>query len=653
MASRRIFTVLVGILALSLSAAQDAPAPAPAAAAPEPAPAPAANEGNSTGNSTAIPDANVTAAKEPPKKKLNEYDPEDIPSAAATKFMMEEKSRCEAHLECSKCLGDTCAWIDNGETGAACTGRQVAQYFKKRAFFSCPVNDWKEVPGFDENSPTKRKGHSMDLIGSKLYIFGGCYLDIVCYNDMYMFEMAKYLWVPLEGMIRAKLGVLPSPRGGHSSAVVDHTIWMFGGGLDNNYLRDVFTFDTVHSAWSKPLTLGTKPTAREYHTGTSYKDKIFIFGGYSNKGPMNDLHVLDTTTRKWSSPTISGHGPSPRFGHTAVLMPESSHMIIFGGTVSGGAGDDKVYILDTEFFGWTKLHVMGVNPIGRSGAALGVIGKSLFVTGGCDSKAKKCYNSTLALDMKRRIWGYPDEPIKKPKASAEGALLAISDDSTTVKADPAADGDKAAAAPAAPKFIPTEFVPRGDLRGAVYEGRFYTFGGCDDYEEHRCYFRLLALKVPKDYRLVGKIAEPEVIPASVIVAQPPAAAEAPAAGGAGNATAAPAAAAEAPADAPAAETPSFLQFRSKQVSLQPTVLLETATQVLPKRRAARHRIDSDRDSTNELLADDQHAEIKRGSRLANRQVSGESAAALAGRSLIFLPLDEAAPPRESFNTDSL
>lgn len=51
-----------------------------------------------------------------------------------------------------------------------------------------PVYEWTPLIG--RNSyPHKRRGHSSIVLDNYLIYFGGCYLDLKCFNDVYFFNM--------------------------------------------------------------------------------------------------------------------------------------------------------------------------------------------------------------------------------------------------------------------------------------------------------------------------------------------------------------------------------------------------------------------------------------------------------------------------------
>lgn len=95
--------------------------------------------------------------------------------------------------------------------------------------------------------PKARSGHSFHIVGETLILWGGCYLDIKCFNDLYMFDL-PFL-----------------------------------------YSYAYFRVKT----WTYPKIFGDPPSARTGHSSFMNGAKLYIFGGTTQKGLMSDLHIFD------------------------------------------------------------------------------------------------------------------------------------------------------------------------------------------------------------------------------------------------------------------------------------------------------------------------------------------------------------------------
>lgn len=139
------------------------------------------------------------------------------------------------------------------------------------------------------NPPEARCHHTANLIGSFMYIFGGCKISYLCkesFNDLYKIDLddeGTNEWV----LIKPE-GKLPEPRYGHISLNIGNYI-LVNGGRDtiNNkdiYFWDLWVFNTVKLCWTEVDLEGDKvKLARAFHGGCIWEKYLFIFGGKFDK----------------------------------------------------------------------------------------------------------------------------------------------------------------------------------------------------------------------------------------------------------------------------------------------------------------------------------------------------------------------------------
>ena len=97
---------------------------------------------------------------------------------------------------------------------------------------------------------------SVTAVGAKLFVFGGCYLDEVCFNDMRVFDTVADTWTDIGKLAKdhsESISAVPSVRGRHTASPIktaDGTkIIIFGGSANELYRNDVFIFDVKQQAW--------------------------------------------------------------------------------------------------------------------------------------------------------------------------------------------------------------------------------------------------------------------------------------------------------------------------------------------------------------------------------------------------------------------
>ncbi|KAK0762252.1 hypothetical protein N5P37_005057 [Trichoderma harzianum] len=261
---------------------------------------------------------------------------------------------------------------------------------------------WSKAPV--SGSPhSNLRAHTVTLIGSNVYVFGGCDAK-TCFNAMYVLDADSFYW-----SVPHMTGDIPMPLRAMTCTAVGKKLVVFGGGDGPAYYNDVYVLDTVNFRWSKPRIVGDKlPSKRRAHTACLYKNGIYIFGGGDGVRALNDiwrLDVSDTTKMSWrliSSaekpvPGSRDRRPKARGYHTANMV--GSKLIIFGGS-DGGECFDDVWIYDVERHIWKLVNIpMTFRRLSHTAT---IVGSYLFVIGGHDGH-EYC-NDVLLLNLVTMTW---------------------------------------------------------------------------------------------------------------------------------------------------------------------------------------------------------------------------------------------------------
>ncbi|KAH6609353.1 hypothetical protein Trco_002699 [Trichoderma cornu-damae] len=270
---------------------------------------------------------------------------------------------------------------------------------------------WSKAPV--SGSPhSKLRAHTTTMIGSNVYVFGGCDAK-TCFNTLYVLDADSFYW-----SVPHVVGDIPMPLRAMTCTAVGKKLVVFGGGDGPSYYNNVYVLDTVNFRWSKPRIVGDKlPSERRSHTACLYKNGIFVFGGGDGVRALNDiwrLDVSDMSKMSWrliSSaekplPGSRERQPKARGYHTANMV--GSKLIIYGGS-DGSECFDDVWIYDVEWHVW-KLASIPITFRRLSHTAT-VVGSYLFVIGGHDGH-EYC-NDVLLLNLvtmtwdKRKTYGLP------------------------------------------------------------------------------------------------------------------------------------------------------------------------------------------------------------------------------------------------------
>ena len=104
----------------------------------------------------------------------------------------------------------------------------------------------------------------------------------------------------------------PVGRYNHSTAVVDHQLYLWGGDLDEmpyvhdstkkqQFYSNVEVFDVNTGCWEQRTTSGTPPLGVVGYSCVAVRNELHYFGGWCGHGGCyhNSVHSLSTSTLQW------------------------------------------------------------------------------------------------------------------------------------------------------------------------------------------------------------------------------------------------------------------------------------------------------------------------------------------------------------------
>ncbi|CEJ55960.1 hypothetical protein PMG11_02188 [Penicillium brasilianum] len=205
--------------------------------------------------------------------------------------------------------------------------------------------------------PSGRYGHTLNILGSKLYVFGG-QVEGFFFNDLVAFDLNQLqnptnkweLLVQNSHEGGPPEGEIPPARTNHTLVSHNDKLYLFGGTNGVKWFNDVWTFDPRNNSWTELDCVGFIPTPREGHAAALVNDVMYVFGGRTDEGmDLGDLSAFRITTRRWYSFQNMGPAPSPRSGHSMTAF--GKQIIVMAGEPSSAPRDpaelSMAYILDT------------------------------------------------------------------------------------------------------------------------------------------------------------------------------------------------------------------------------------------------------------------------------------------------------------------
>lgn len=142
--------------------------------------------------------------------------------------------------------------------------------------------------------------------------------------------------------VTTKSRVSPLPRFSHGCCVIGTKMYIYGGcSSSNTAFNDLYLLDLREGRWMRPRASGSPPPPKECATVVVYDNKdIVIFGGWCQPARtgissaakfFDDLYIFNAISQSWSSPAVNLNGPRPckRAGHGACVLGHT--MVVFGG----------------------------------------------------------------------------------------------------------------------------------------------------------------------------------------------------------------------------------------------------------------------------------------------------------------------------------
>lgn len=84
----------------------------------------------------------------------------------------------------------------------------------------------------------------MSNVNNKLFLFGGSGPHAFCFNDLYTFDPETSSWEHCNNFRDLETNPNPKARAGHSMTLVGYKLYIIGGSYGQDYLKDVHILDT-------------------------------------------------------------------------------------------------------------------------------------------------------------------------------------------------------------------------------------------------------------------------------------------------------------------------------------------------------------------------------------------------------------------------
>ncbi|KAF9121264.1 Negative regulator of mitotic exit, partial [Mortierella sp. GBA39] len=234
--------------------------------------------------------------------------------------------------------------------------------------------------------PIPKCGHTAVNIGQYIIFFGGWDPTTgQCDDTLHVYHTIRKEWnrPPIQGQ-------LPTPRHSHSGCNVGSIMYIFGGQVDNFYLGDIVAMDmktiTQNPKWEVIEAQTESPPARSGHSAAVYDGKIYIFGGADADYFYNDIWCFDTRALTWTPIPASGYLPTGRHGHSSTIV--DGVLYVFGGSSPDGSDLNDAYAFRIHERRWYLFQNVGPAPSQRSGHTMCTVKDKIYIIGGESEQTK-------------------------------------------------------------------------------------------------------------------------------------------------------------------------------------------------------------------------------------------------------------------------
>jgi len=278
--------------------------------------------------------------------------------------------------------------------------------------------------------PDGRYGHSLNILGSKIYVFGGqvegFFMNDLAAFDLNQLQMPNNRWEMLiengdpEAPQPAKS---PPPRTNHTIITFNDKMYLFGGTNGYQWFNDVWCYDPSSNSWAQLDCIGYIPVPREGHAAAIVDDVMYVFGGRTEEGTdLGDLAAFRISSRRWYTFQNMGPSPSPRSGHSMTAVGKT--IVVVGGEPSTAAATVSdlglAYCLDT-----TKIRYPNDSQANGQRGPTGTRRPSDAANGHTVPRSLPSRDGSNGPPDNKRLMGAPREAGQVPGMSGAGAPAAL------------------------------------------------------------------------------------------------------------------------------------------------------------------------------------------------------------------------------------
>jgi len=217
-----------------------------------------------------------------------------------------------------------------GGLSGTIAGKSMWQAVPNSYAFDPATRKWDKLA----DMPDERGSAAVGVSGSKVYLAGGLTSGAKSTTAVSMYDAAADKWTSMSETS------LPATRDHGGGAIVGDTFYVVGGrdGSVNGFRKETLSL-AIGSEGAKWANITNIPTGRGGVSVAVLNKTIYVFGGEGNpventRGVFPDDESFDTTSKTWTKETPMRN---PRHGTAAVGIGEWIYIAGGGAAISGGS----------------------------------------------------------------------------------------------------------------------------------------------------------------------------------------------------------------------------------------------------------------------------------------------------------------------------
>ncbi|KXN81627.1 Tip elongation aberrant protein 1 [Leucoagaricus sp. SymC.cos] len=211
--------------------------------------------------------------------------------------------------------------------------------------FNLASRKWSRIPTSGD-APGSRHGHSMAVIGTTIFMFGGYSSQSSGYlNELWAFDLKTIRAQPRWELVTPSSIEKPSPRSFFVLVAYQNQLILFGGrGRKGAYMADTWSFNTNSKSWRQLQCVGEIPSRRAYVASAVLNNVMYVIGGHNGTTVTNDIFAYNISEYKWIKAEGTG---AIECCHEQSAACIGTKIFVFGGRPS--SLEDRIAVLDTKF----------------------------------------------------------------------------------------------------------------------------------------------------------------------------------------------------------------------------------------------------------------------------------------------------------------